>query len=52
LNLDKRKLQEAEWHRQFELTPEQFNKLIQSKIKRASEYHNVKLKPERDFSVA
>jgi hypothetical protein len=43
--------QQAEWTKQYQLTPEQFKQLIQRKIKRVEFYHRAKAKPERDFSV-
>jgi len=51
LDLEKRKLQEAEWYREFELSPEQFKQLVQNKIKRASLYYNAKVPQERTEKV-
>ena len=51
MDLEKRKLQETNWCKEFELSPEQFKQLILNKIKRASLYRNVKIPQERTDKV-
>jgi hypothetical protein len=52
MDLEKKKLKEAEWFRQHELNDDQLEKLIEEKFIRASEYRKAFLVKERQAELA